>query len=154
MVCRSARAVTDQLMGHHAAHVVQHEREAGVFKYRPVAAAQDVLQVRGVVFANLAHVGVESRFPGAVAHLPRELGEVLRVAELVAVEALQPPFPADLAQVDGERLVVNGRARDQENVRLHVPHSTAPYLAALPASCVRMSPAGVRPRRGHAPVDS
>ncbi len=87
-----------------------------------MTAAQDVLQVGGVVVADAANVGVEAGFPGAVAHLPCELGEVLRVAELVTVEPLKPSLPADLAQVARQRLIIDRRPRDQEDLGFYVLH--------------------------------
>src|SRR5439155_25558721 len=94
---------------------------------------QDVLQVRVLVVAYLANIGVEAGLPGAVAHLAGELGEILGL-ELAAVDALQPALAAHPAQVGGHRLVVDLRPGDQENLGLHAPPGTAPYIArpALP----------------------
>src|SRR6185312_8542063 len=125
---RRARPVPDKFMSKHARHVVQDEREAHVLEHRAVLLLQDVLQIRVLVVAHLADVRVEAGFPGAVAHLSGELGEILGL-ELAAVDALQPALAAHLAQVGGHRLVVDLRPGDQENLRLHAPHGTAHYMA-------------------------
>src|ERR1700685_3099976 len=115
-------------MGENTRDVVQQEGEAAVLEHRAVRLLQDVLQVLGLVVADLADVRVQSRLPGAVAHLPGELGEVLRiVAELVAVQPLQPALAAHLVQVGGHRVVVDLRPGDKENLGVNAPHGTAHY---------------------------
>src|SRR6202011_3965439 len=80
------------------------------------------------VVAHLPDVRVEPGLPGPVAHLPGELARALRVvAELVAVQPLQPALAAHLAQVGGHRVVVDLRPGDQENLGFHAPHGTAHY---------------------------
>ena len=92
-----------------------------------MAAAQDVLQVLALILADPAHVRVQARLPGAVAHPARELGEVLRVGvELVTVQPLKPAFPADFLQVGGDRLVVGLGPRDQEHLGFNVAHTRHP----------------------------
>jgi hypothetical protein len=72
-----------------------------------------------------AAVGQDFRLR-VVAHLARELGQVLRVVvELVAVEPLQPAGPAHLGQVLGDHVVVELRPRHQPDLGLHAPHVTA-----------------------------
>src|SRR5580704_4658722 len=125
---RRPRPVANHFVGHHARYVVQHEREADVLEHRAMLLPQDVAKVFVLVIADLADVRVEPRLPGAVAHLPRELGEVLRVvAELVAVDPLQPALTAHLAEVGGHRVVVDLRPGDQENLGFYAPHGTAHY---------------------------
>src|SRR5690348_8486858 len=125
-----------QLMGEYTRHVVQHEGEAGVLEHRAVLLLQDVLQVLFLVVAHLADVGVEPGLPGAVAHLAGELGQVLGI-ELAAVDPLQPALAAHLAQVDGDRVVVDRWPGDQENLGLHAPHATAHYMALTAFSRAR-----------------
>jgi hypothetical protein len=128
---RRPRPVPDHLMGENPGHVVQDEREADVLEHRAVLLPQDVLQVRLLVLADLPDVGVEARLPGAVAHLARELGEVLGV-ELAAVDSLEPALATHLPQVGGHRVVVDLRPGDQEHLGLHAPHGTAHYIGAAP----------------------
>src|SRR4029077_4590159 len=115
-------------MGENTRDVMQNEGEADVLEHRAVRLLQDVLQVLGLVVADLADVRVEPWFPRAVAHLARALGEVLRVvAELIAVQPLQPALAAHFAQVGSHRVVVDLRPGDQENLGLYAPHGTAHY---------------------------
>ena len=125
-----SRAMPNELMGQDATYVVQHEGEVEVLENGAMAAAQAVLQVLGLVVANAADVRIEARLPGAVTDLTGELGEVLRVAaELVPVEPLQPALSADLAQVGGERLIIELGTRDQEDLGFNVPHTRHPTWA-------------------------
>src|SRR5690242_1444796 len=126
---RCPRTMPGYLMCENTRDVVQHETEADVLEHRAMRLLQNVLQVHLLIVAYLPDVRVEAGFPGAVAHLAGELGEVLGL-ELAAVDALQPALAAHLAQVGGHRLVVDLRPGDQENLRLHAPHGTAHYRAA------------------------
>ena len=123
--------MSGELMGENTRDVVQHEAEADVLEHRAVLLPQDVLQVGVLVVACLADIGIEPGLPGAVADLAGELGQVLRVvAELIAVQPLQPALAAHLAQVSGHRLVVDLGPGDQENLGFHAPHAwhtTAAY---------------------------
>src|SRR5690348_14230528 len=71
-----------------------------------------------------------------VAHLAGELGQVLGF-ELAAIDPLQPALAAHLAQVDGDRVVVDRWPGDQENLGLHAPHATAHYMALTAFSRAR-----------------
>src|SRR6266567_4116111 len=114
---------------------------------------QDVLQVRLLVVAYLAHVRVEAGLPGAVANFAGELGEILGL-ELAAVDPLQPALAAHLAQVGGHRLVVDLRPDAVRidsgwNCTAHRPASwssiaitTPSAVAAVTANPPRTSPAG------------
>jgi hypothetical protein len=66
----------------------------------PVLLLEDVLQILPLVVSYPPHVGVESGFPRAVAHLSRELREILSIiAELITIEAFQPSLSTYLTQV-------------------------------------------------------
>src|SRR5579859_162287 len=125
---RRTRPVPDELVSRYPADIVQHEREAGVLQYRAVGHRQDVLQVLDLVGADPLHVRVQAGFPGPVAHLAGELGQVLRVVvQLAAIQPLQPALPPDFAQVGSDLAVVEPRLGDKEDLWLHAPHVTARY---------------------------
>jgi NAD(P)H-flavin reductase/hemoglobin-like flavoprotein len=146
---RRSRTMSYQFMGQDPRSVVQHERERSVLEHRPVPAGQDVLQVLHLIVTNPADVRVQPGLPRPVAHLPGELGEVLRVdVELVPVQPFQPAFPANLPQVGTHRFIIDGRPGDQEHLRLNTAHASALYLVRkdFPVPRQRNTPDGVSRR--------
>src|SRR6266498_3011902 len=127
-------AVPDQLMGRHAADVMQHEGETYMLEHPAMLAGQDVLQVLHLISAYLADVRVQARFPRPVAQPTGELGEVLRIVrstvQVTAVETLQPALAADVAKVSGDRPVIELRPCDEDDIRLDVLHGGDPPIGA------------------------
>jgi hypothetical protein len=120
--------VPDEFVRQNPADVVQDEAEAHVLEDGTVRAGQDVLQVGVLVGTDPGDVRVQARLPGPVAQPPAEFGQVKRViVQLAAVQPLQPALTADIAQVGGQRRVVNLGPGDQEHLGLHALHASAPY---------------------------